>query len=88
MIVSSKELRSSLSHYLKMASQGHDVVVHSSRLGDFRIVPTNDVRVLMSESEFYERIDHSIHQAKEGKVISQQQDESADDFIDRLLCTE
>lgn len=88
MIISSTEFRSNTGRYLEMVAQGQEVIVYSRRLGHFRIVPVNESRSLMSESEFYERIDHSIHQAKEGKVISQQQDESTDDFIDRLLCTE
>jgi len=42
----------------------------------------------MSEEEFYARIDHSLKQAEEGKVIRQQDGESVEAFIDRLLCTD
>ena len=42
----------------------------------------------MSEKELYEKLDRSIMQAKEGKVIRQQDGESIDDFVNRMLCTE
>lgn len=42
----------------------------------------------MSEKEFYEKHNRSILQAKEGKVIRQNEGESAEDFVNRMLCTE
>lgn len=42
----------------------------------------------MSEKEFYEKLDHSIMQAKEGKVVRQDDGESAEDVVDRMLRTE
>ena len=39
----------------------------------------------MDEQEFYSKLDHSIQQAKEGKIICQNDWESIDDFIDRML---
>jgi hypothetical protein len=44
--------------------------------------------MVMSEKEFYEKLDRSIQEAKDGKVISQKDGEKIDDFIDRMLCTE
>lgn len=42
----------------------------------------------MDEIEFYEKLDHSIKQAEEGKVFIQNEDESIEDFIDRMLSLE
>ena len=45
-------------------------------------------KVKMTEKEFYEKLDHSIESARAGHVIKQQDGESEDQFIDRLLCIE
>jgi hypothetical protein len=42
----------------------------------------------MSKEEFYAKIDHSIKQFEEGKVARQRDDETTEDFINRLLCTD
>lgn len=39
----------------------------------------------MEEQEFYSKLDHSIQQAKEGKIICQNEGESIEDFINRML---
>ena len=39
-------------------------------------------------TDFYEKIDHSLKQAEEGKVTLQGENESVDDFLNRLLCNE
>ncbi len=41
----------------------------------------------MTESEFYAKIDRSIESAKQGRVIAMKEDETPDQFLDRLLCT-
>lgn len=55
-------------------------------LRSFRLTPVKESDMVMSEQEFYEKLDHSINQVKEGKVIYQKEGESTDDFIDRMLC--
>ena len=65
-----------------------DAKLKSRRLGSFRLTPVKESDVVMSEKEFYEKLDRSIAQAKEGKVIRQQDGESAEDFVNRMLCTE
>ena len=88
LVISSREFRANSGRYLDLASKGQDVILKSRRLGSFRLTPVRESDVVMSEKEFYEKLDRSIAQAKEGKVIRQQDGESAEDFVNRMLCTE
>ncbi|MDR0892618.1 MAG: type II toxin-antitoxin system prevent-host-death family antitoxin [Mediterranea sp.] len=87
-VVSSREFRENQGKYLDMANDGQDIVLKSRGRGSFRLTPIHKDDALMSEEEFYTEIDHSIQQAKEGKVLKQHDGESVDDFVNRLLCTE
>lgn len=88
LVISSREFRANTGRYLDMVAKGMDVILKSRSLGSFRLTPVRESDVVMSEKEFYEKLDRSILQAQEGKVIRQKEGESTDDFIDRMLCTE
>lgn len=87
-IISSREFRANTGRYLDMVAKGIDVILKSRSYGSFRLTPVKESDMVMSEQEFYEKLDHSINQVKEGKVIYQKEGESANDFIDRMLCTD
>lgn len=87
-VISSREFRANTGKYLDMVSQGQDVILRSRSLGSFRLTPVAEGDRVMSEKEFYAKIDHSIQQAHEGKVIRQRDEESVGEFVDRLLCIE
>ena len=86
LVISSREFRANTGKYLDLVSKGHDVFLRSRNLGSFRLTPVADDDRMMSEKDFYAKIDHSIKQAKEGKVFRQREGESVSDFVDRLLC--
>ncbi len=88
LIISSREFRANTGRYLEMVAKGIDVILKSRNSGSFRLVPVKESDVVMSEKEFYEKVNRSIKQAEEGMVIRQDEGESVDDFIDRMLCTE
>ena len=88
LVISSREFRANTGRYLDMVAKGMDVILKSRSLGSFRLTPVRESDVVMSEKEFYEKLDRSILQAQEGKIIRQKESESTDDFIDRMLCTE
>ena len=88
LVISSREFRANTGKYLDLASKGHDVILHSRQLGSFRLTPVVDDERVMSEQEFCAKIDHSVKQAKDGKVFQQHDGESVGDFVDRLLCIE
>lgn len=88
LVISSKEFRANTGRYLEMVSKGQDVILKSRSLGSFKLTPVNENDIIMSEKDFYSKLDHSITQAKEGKVICQNDGESIENFINRMLCTE
>ena len=88
LVISSREFRANTGRYLDLASKGQDVILKSRSLGSFRLTPVKENDMVMSEKEFYSKLDHSIEQAKAGKIIRQKDGESTEDFINRMLCTE
>lgn len=88
LIVSTREFRANQSKYLGMAAEGEDIVLKSRRKGSFKLVPVTSDDALMSKKDFYAKIDHSLKQAQEGKIIKQNDGESMEAYLDRLLCTE
>lgn len=88
LVISSREFRAKTGYYLQMVANGIDVILKSRDSGSFRLTPVKESDMVMSEKEFYEKLDRSIQEAKDGKVIRQKDGEKIDDFIDRMLCTE
>lgn len=87
-IISSREFRANTGRYLDMVANGIEVILKSRNSGSFRLVPVKESDVVMSEKEFYEKVNRSIMQAEEGKIIRQNDGENVEDFVDRMLCTE
>ena len=88
LIISSREFRANTGRYLDMVANGIDVILKSRNSGSFRLVPVKESDIVMSEKEFYEKVNRSIMQAEEGKIIRQNDGENVEDFVDRMLCTE
>lgn len=49
-----------------------------------RLVQKKEDPTLMSKEEFFARVDHSLEQAKQGKVHRMLPEESLDDFLNRV----
>lgn len=88
MIISGREFRANQGKFIDMVMGGRDLILKFRGKGSFRIVPLKEDDTLMSKEEFYARIDHSIKQYEEDKVTRQQDGESVEDFVNRLLCTD
>ena len=43
-------------------------------------------KIKMSEAEFRDKLERSSRQASEGKTIRMQENETAEQFVNRLLC--
>jgi hypothetical protein len=86
-IISTRDFRANQTKFLEMANNGEDIVLKSRRQGSFKLQPIKS-DASMNKAEFYAKIDRSIKQAEEGKVVRQQDGEAVEDFIDRLLCTD
>jgi len=53
----------------------------------YKAKDADDLINQIDKENYYSKIDHSIEQAENGDVIKQQDGESVEQFIDRLLCT-
>jgi hypothetical protein len=87
-IISTRDFRANQTKFLEMANNGEDVLLKTRRQGTFKIQPIQKDDTVMSKEAFYAKIDHSLKQYKEGKVTRQQEGETVEDFITRLLCTD
>jgi hypothetical protein len=67
LVISTREFREKQGQYLGMIVNGEDIVLKSRKEGNFKIIPVLDDDTLMSKKAFFEMIDHSLQQAKEGK---------------------
>lgn len=81
LIISSREFRDNQKKYFDLVDNGEQVIVQRGKDRSYKLVPVTDSDVCMTEEEFYEKIDRSIWQAKEGKVLRV----SSDDDLKKLL---
>ena len=81
LIISSREFRDNQKKYFDLVDNGEQVIVQRGKDRSYKLVPVTDSDVCMTEEEFYEKIDSSIRQAKEGKVLRV----SSDDDLKKLL---
>ena len=42
----------------------------------------------MTKEEYYKMLDHSIEQANNGQTIAMKKDETVEQFLNRLVCTQ
>lgn len=83
-IVTGREFRASQSKYFDFANQGEDVIIKSRR-GSFRIVPVTSEDVVYNDKQLTEMIERALEQVKAGEVYEMKEDESAEQFINRML---
>lgn len=69
LVVSSREFRDNQKKYFDSVDNGEQVIVQRGKDRSYKLVPVTSSDVCMTEEEFYEKIDRSIQQAKEGKVL-------------------
>ena len=81
LVVSSREFRENQKKYFDSVDSGEQVIVQRGKDRSYKLVPVTNSDVCMTEEEFYEKIDRSIQQAKDGKVLRV----SSNDDIKNLL---
>lgn len=69
LVISSREFRDNQKKYFDSVDNGEQVIVQRGKNRSYRLIPVASKDVCMTEEEFYEKIDRSIRQAKEGKVL-------------------
>jgi len=81
LVVSSREFRENQKKYFDSVDNGEQVIVQRGKNRSYKLVPVPNQDICMTEEEFYKKIDRSIQQAKEGKVLRV----STDNDIRKLL---
>lgn len=75
LVISSREFRDNQKKYFDSVDNGEQVIVQRGKARSYKLVPVASSDVCMTEEEFYEEIDRSLRQAKEGKVLKVSSDE-------------
>lgn len=84
LVISTREFREHQGKYLKKVKEGEDVVLKSRENGSFKLVPLTEDDTLMSKEEFFNKLDLSLQQAKEGKTIRVSSAEEIKTLLDSL----
>ena len=83
LVISTREFRERQGQYLGRAGMGETIVLKSRKEGSFKLVPITDDDTLMSKKDFFEKIDRSLQEAKEGKIYRKLPTESLSEFLKR-----
>jgi len=67
-IISTTEFREKQKHYLDRVDNGEQIVIQRKRNKSYKLVPVTKDDTLMTEEEFFAKIDYSLQQAKDGKT--------------------
>ena len=81
LIISSRKFRDNQKKYFDSVDNGEQVIVQRGKDRSYKLVPVTNSDICMTEEEFYEKIDRSIQQAKEGNVLKV----STNDDLKKLL---
>jgi len=84
LVINSREFNENPTIYFNKVDKGVEVLVKRGKNKSYKIVPTVEDDTLMSEEEFFAKIDRGLQQAKEGKVIRIKSKEKLMSFLDSI----
>lgn len=68
LVISSREFRENQKKYLDSVDSGEQIIVRRGKNRAYKLVPVSNDDTCMTVEEFKAKIDHSLQQAREGKV--------------------
>lgn len=68
-MISSREFKNNQKKYFALIDNGEQVIIQRGKARFYKLIPVTSGDACMAEEEFYEKIDRSIQQAKEDKVL-------------------
>jgi antitoxin YefM len=68
-VISSREFRDNQKKYFDLIDNDEQIIVQRGKNKSYKLVPVEQNDTLMTEEEFYAKIDKGIQKAKEGKVV-------------------
>lgn len=84
LVISSREFRENQKSYLDKVDEGVEILIQRGKNKAYKILPVTHDDTLMNKEEFFAKLDQSIQQAKEGKVIRKKEGQSVEDFLKEL----
>lgn len=83
-IISAREFKSHQDKYFDMVKKGIDVIIKSRDRGSFKIIPIKKDDSLMSEEEFFAKLDKSMKQIENGECRTFESYEELEKYVDTL----
>ncbi|MFV8354752.1 prevent-host-death protein [Flavobacterium sp. XS1P32] len=68
-VISSREFRDHQKKYFDLIDDNEQVIVQRGKNKSYKLVPIMQDESLITEAEFYAKIDRALKQAEEGKVL-------------------
>ena len=87
-IVSTRDFRANQGRYLRQARNGEDVIIKSRDHGSFKVTPVTKDDTVYNMEELDKKIAFSMEQFENGNFFEMGENESPEDFVNRLLCTQ
>ncbi len=84
LIVSTGEFRGKQKSYLDQVDNGTELIIQRSKNRSYKVVPVSEDDSLMTREEFFAKVDRSLQQAEEGKVISFPTNEELFSFLENI----
>ena len=83
-VVSSREFRANQRKYFELA-RTNDVVITSRSHGSYRLVPISEDDTLIDRESLDARIRQGIQDYEADKVIKMKDNESSEEFLERMI---
>ena len=83
-VVSSREFRANQRKYFELA-RTNDVVITARSHGSYRLVPISEEDTLIDRESLDARIRQGIQDYEAGKVIKMKDNESSEEFLERMI---
>jgi len=84
LVISSREFRENQKSYLDKADEGIEILIQRGKNKSYKIVPVSDDDTLISKKDFFEKIDQSLTEIKQGKSTRIKTKEELTRFLDNL----
>lgn len=82
-IISSREFRDNQKKYFDLIDSNAQIIVQRGKTKSYKLVPVTPTETLMTESEFYKKIQNSLDQAEAGEVTRFENFKDFKNFIDK-----
>ncbi len=82
-VVSLREFRGKQGFYVDKVKHGEDVILKTKDNFIMKLVPITQDDTVMTKEEFYAKLEHSLQQARKGKVVRYEQDKGLSKLLHR-----